>query len=54
MYVYDWVTWLYSRNGHNIVNQPSLRKKEKDERKEKKRKKKEGERKEERWIQKKL
>ena len=27
MYVYDWVTILYSRNWHNIVNQLYLNKK---------------------------
>ena len=22
VYIYDWINWLYSRNWHNIVNQP--------------------------------
>ena len=29
MYIYDWVTILYSRNWHNIVNQPYSNKKQK-------------------------
>ena len=33
MYTYDWVTLLYSRNWHNIVNQLYFNKKENKKRK---------------------
>jgi len=37
--MFDWVTLLYSRNGHNIVNQIYFNLKKKERKKERKRKK---------------